>query len=699
MKRTVLLLLMVTGTWPIFAQNDFLIKENFSNNRNNWEIINKNGTKSYLNNNKYYMQCGNNYASYRFWIQSPIHTKGHFEIEAKFSKLTGPSKSHNGIVWGANAWGNSYNFTVSKNGYYKIWGYKNEKIFYIQKLRKTNKINTRGTNLLKIKKSENQIQFFINGALVHSTQFREFFGRFNGFLVESNNMISADFINIKQQKTKINTLNKSISKYNKENLGLNINSPYSEIAPVISPDGNTLYLARSKHPLNFESKDKFDIWYAKKQADGSWSKLKHAEKPLNNKGDNVVIAVSADNNVLLLENLYNPDGSFKSEKGISVSFRTENGWSVPRELKIRGYYNNNKYESFSVSNDRRVLIMSVERDEGYGKKDLYVSFLRPDGSYSKPKNMGPVLNSYDDEGTPYLAPDNKTLYFYSYTEPGYGSADIFVSKRRDDSWTNWSQPKNLGSKINSSEWDVYYTVDAQGQYAYLVSSKNSYGNEDIFRIKLQTKEKHEPVVLVSGKVLDKKTRKPIGTNIIYEDLQTGKTVGIARSNPTDGSYKIVLPYGKKYEIRAVKVNYFALSENFDLRKTNDYQEITKNLLLSPVEKEETILLKNVNFYATKARLLPESYPELKRLAKLMQSNPSMIIELHGHTESNPGYEKQLMELSRRRIKSVKVYLINKGISEDRIKEKAFGGSRPVADNSTKKGRKANRRVEFKILAR
>jgi outer membrane protein OmpA-like peptidoglycan-associated protein len=698
MKLFSLSLLLVFIAASGYPQTDYLISEQFNDNRNNWSLENKNGTKSYISGGKMYMQCSNSYASYRFWIYSPINTKGDFEIEAKFSKLSGNSDNFNGIVWGASGWDNSYNFEISESGYFQIWYYKKERQYFIKNKTKSSKINQRGTNLLKIEKKGKKLNFYINGAFVHSATFQDFFGRFNGFIVESNSKIAADFINIKQEKRKIITLSKNISKYNKENLGLNINSPYSEIAPVIAPDGKTLYIARSKHPLNYGAKDKFDIWYSELQADGSWGKLKHAPKPLNNTGDNVVIAASADNNALMLENLYNSDGSFKSEQGISVSFRTATGWSVPRELKIQNYYNRNQYESFCPSADRKVLIMSVERDEGYGKKDLYVSFLRADGSYGKPQNMGSVLNSYDDEGTPYLSPDNKTLYFYSYTEAGYGSADIFVSKRLDDSWMNWSQPKNLGSKINSPEWDVYYTVDAKGDYAYLVSSEKSYGNEDIFRIKLRDDEKPEPVVMLTGKVLDKKTGKPIGTNIVYEDNKTGKTAGIARSNPSDGSYKIVLPYGTAYNIRAVKVNYFALSEYFDLRNVEDYKEIERNLLLSPIEKEETIILKNVNFYAAKARLLPESYPELKRLAKLMQANPNMIIELHGHTEATDGYEEELMALSHRRIKSVKAYLVNKGISEERIKEKAFGGSRPIADNTTKEGRKANRRVEFKILA-
>jgi outer membrane protein OmpA-like peptidoglycan-associated protein len=498
-------------------------------------------------------------------------------------------------------------------------------------------------------------------------------------------------------QNQINLLNTEISKYSKENPGLNVNSPYSEIAPVISPDGMTLYIARANHPLNEKPIHKYDIWYSTKQKDGSWSKMIKAPKPLNNGGDNVVISVSPDNNTLFLETLYNLDGSFKSDQGISVSYRTANGWTVPVQVKIIDYYNRNQYESFAFSPTRKVLVMSIERDDGYGEKDMYVSFLQDNGTYSKPKNMGLDLNSNLEEGTPYIAPDNKTLYFYSYSQPGYGDADIFVTKRLDDSWTRWSTPKNLGSKINTSQWDVYYTVAANGEYAYLVSNKNSYGNEDIFQIRLREEEKPDPVVLVFGKVLNSKTNKPIGSKVIYENEKTGKVEGVAISNPGTGEYKIVLPYGIKYNIRAESEDFFAINESIDLKKISSYKEVNKDLYMQPLEKEEAILLKDVLFYSTKAVLLPSSYPELNRLVQLMKEKPNMVIEIHGHTESTSGYEQKLMILSEQRAKSVKDYMVLKGIEGSRIFLKAFGGTKPVADNTTEEGRIKNRRVEFKII--
>ena len=680
---------------PAYTQPVQIFKDNFNDNSNFWpddkytKIVNGNLIAS----------CDADYIFRMSFKEINLNEKKDFSIETKIKQLSGSEKSAYGLVWGTSSWKNSLIFDIASEGWFRIYGYKNSKLFYIKKAtwRKDLIKPKYSYNILSVKKTGNNLMFYINGKKVFTTGTYSFSGYFTGVVAGQSSKIAADYFLVKAEKRKINLLSNQISKYSKENMGLNINSPYSEIAPVIAPDGKTLYIARANHPLNVKPINKYDIWYSTLQSNGKWTKLKHAPKPLNNSGDNVVISVSPDNNTLFLETLYNPDGSFKSDQGISVSYRTATGWTVPKKINIKNYYNKNIYESFAFSPGRDVLVMSCERNDTYGDKDMYVSFLQPDGSYSEPRNMGPVLNSYLGEGTPYIAPDNKTLYFYSFTEPGFGDADIFVSKRLDNTWTKWSKPKNLGKKINSNQWDVYYTVDAKGEYAYLVSSKTSFGNEDIFRIKLRDIEKPDPVVMVTGKVLDAKTKEPISAKIIYENSKTGKKEGEARSNPKNGTYKVVLPYGEKYNIRADKNGYFAVNETMDLKKISTYKEVTKNLFMSPLVKEAPIILENVHFYSTKAVLLPSSYEELNRLVKLMKQKPTMEIEIMGHTETRAGYEKQLMKLSQQRAEAVKKFMILKGIEAGRIKTKAFGGSKPIADNSTEAGRKQNRRVEFRII--
>ncbi|NOZ34460.1 MAG: OmpA family protein [Chlorobi bacterium] len=696
MYKTIFTAVFIVLSFFTFSQPVEIFKDNFNNNSNSWSV----NKYTKIKNGYLITSCDSSYIFRMSFQEIKFNEKKDFYIEAKMKQLSGSEKKGYGIIWGTSSWKNSLIFDVASEGWFRIYGYKNSKLFYIKKanLRKKLIKSKFSNNTLAIKKSGNYLLFYINGVKVYTAVTYNFFGYYTGIITGQNTKIATDYFLVKAEKQKINLLSNQISKYTKENMGLNINSPYSEIAPVIAPDGKTLYIARANHPLNIKPINKYDIWFSTLQPNGKWSKLKHAPKPLNNSGDNVVISVTPDNNTLFLETLYNLDGSYKSDQGISVSHRTATGWTVPKKINIKNYYNKDIYESFAFSPDRKVLVMSVERNDSYGDKDMYVSFLQPDGSYSEPKNMGPVLNSYLGEGTPYIAPDGKTLYFYSFTEPGYGDADIFVSKRLDNTWTKWSTPKNLGKKINSDQWDVYYTVAAKGDFAYLVSSKTSFGNEDIFRIKLRDIEKPDPVVIVYGKVLDAKTKKPINAKIVYENAKTDKTEGTARSNPKNGSYKVVLPYGEKYNVRANKNGYFAVNEIVDLSKKGNYKEVKKDLLMTPLVTEKPIILKNVHFYTTKAKLLPSSYEELNRLAKLMKQKPNMRIELIGHTESRSGYEKQLIKLSQQRAEAVKKFMILKGINTSRIQTKALGGTKPIADNNIEAGRKLNRRVEFRIIS-
>ena len=160
-----------------------------------------------------------------------------------------------------------------------------------------------------------------------------------------------------------------------------------------------------------------------------------------------------------------------------------------------------------MSQDGRTLLLYMTETKGGYNNDLYVSFLQPNETWSEPKSLGKKINLKDyDEMTPYLAADNVTLYFSSNRPGTLGENDIWMTKRLDDSWQKWSEPQNLGSPINTEDWDAFFTMDAGGEYAYMSSALKSMGESDIVRVKLLEKEKPDPVVLVSGNVYNKKNR-------------------------------------------------------------------------------------------------------------------------------------------------------------------------------------------------
>ena len=491
-----------------------------------------------------------------------------------------------------------------------------------------------------------------------------------------------------------------------ESLDENVNSEYSELNPLLSPDGKTLYFSRKNHPDNVGGvNDKEDIWYSELGEDGKWELAKNMGPQFNNPYPNfinTITAVTPDGKsaVMILGNKYSEDGK-KMQAGVSISSNIGGEWSKPVGMNITNDYNFNEKANYFLTNNRRTMIMSVEREDSQGDRDLYVSFMQDDSVWTEPLNLGNVVNSAAEESAPFLAADDKTLYFSSNGFSGYGGSDIYVSQRLDDTWTSWSEPENLGPEINSPLEDLFFNIPANSDFAYY-SKGVSENNTDIFRVQLPIMRSPEVWVTVKGKLVDAKTGEPIGAKIIYEKLPDGTVAGIAQSDPKTGEYEIKLPAGHLYGIRAEAKDHMSENQNLDLRNiTRDTVIDDKNFTLAPievarVEENATITLNNIFFDFDKAVLKPESFPELNRIVQLMTERSAMQVDVAGHTDAT-GTEQYNMELSRRRATAVQQYLVEKGISETRVNVSYFGEAKPLESNATMEGRRKNRRVEFKIV--
>jgi OmpA-OmpF porin, OOP family len=481
-----------------------------------------------------------------------------------------------------------------------------------------------------------------------------------------------------------------------EKLSSNINSPYKEFGPLLSPDGKTLFFSRRNHPDNMGgAKDKEDIWYSEIDSLGEWGAAKNLGLPINTVGPNFINSITPDGNsmILLLGNEYTEDGRLKA--GVSVTSKTEGGWSQPQKLEIINEYNNNPKANYFLANNRKILLQSVERDDSHGDRDIYVSFLQSDNKWSEPVNLGSVINTAAEETSPFLATDDKTLYFSSRGFSGYGGNDVYISRRLDDTWKNWSEPENLGSAINSERDDYFINIPETGKYAYY-SKELSDEDADIFRLALPIFLQPLPTVTIKGRVLHADTKKPLPAKIIYEELPSGKEIGIFNTDSIRGEFQIILPSKAVYGYRAEAPGFLPISQNIDLKDIKENKVINQDLLLVPIKVGATIVLNNIFFETDKAELKEASFPELDRVVKFLQDNDNISIEVSGHTD-NVGGDKYNMQLSEKRARAVYKYFEEKGIAKERVDVKAFGKTKPVDTNKTPEGRSKNRRVEFKIL--
>lgn len=482
-----------------------------------------------------------------------------------------------------------------------------------------------------------------------------------------------------------------------ESLGANINSIHLEVSPIISPDGKILYFTRAGHPENLGDEKRQDVWLARLDEETNAFRFpENLEDPINNDNHNSSFSITPDGNTMLLNNVYKSDGGM--EKGLSITQKQKDGdWGVPKQVVIKDYYNLHRYSEFCLSASGKILLMTCQREDSQGGKDLYVSFYQEEtGIWSVPTSLGMKVNTPEDETSPFIAADEETLYFATSGLSGYGSNDIFITRRLDNTWKNWTEPQNLGPNINTPSWDAYFTIPASGEYAYFASYHNTTGGSDIFRVKLPEENRPQPVILLQGTVYNADTQEPMSADVYYELFPEGKIVGEALATGDANTFKVLLPPGKEYGIRADAKGFFPIQEYIDLSDIQNYEEVTRDLYLNPIQKGESFRLQNLFFVRGRSQLMPESYAELDRLLEILEDNPLISIRLEGHTEPY-GNPSDLKKLSKDRVTVIQSYLVERGISLERIKIKAHGGKYPLNNDEDEELRLQNRRVEVKIL--
>lgn len=488
-----------------------------------------------------------------------------------------------------------------------------------------------------------------------------------------------------------------------KNLGPAVNSSDPEYYPCITADDGTLiFTRRVKAPQIQVYGMQEDFFMSKRGPDGAWQ----ASAPIPtvstadyNEGAGTL---TPDGRFIIFTKCALEDGSYGGNlRGLGscdlfISQRIGDRWSPAQNLGTP--VNSAAWESQpSMASDGRTLYFVRGRRTGNGVSDMdiWTSRMNDDGSWTKPEKLGSNVNTSWQEESVQIHPDGRTLYFSSNGHPGFGGLDIYVSRMQDDG--NWGKALNLGYPINTGADENSLLVSAQGDIAYFASDRpGGYGDLDLYSFELYPEARPQPVTYIRGQVTDRSNGKPLEADVELFDLSTGKLATAAYSDPKTGEFLVCLPSGRSYALTASAEGYLFFSENYDVAAATSKEPITLNVPMSPIASGGVIALRNIFFNTASYELLAESNAELEKLVKLLRTNPSMRIELGGHTD-DVGNDAANQKLSEQRANAVREFVVKQGIDGARITARGYGETMPVAGNDTEQGRALNRRTEAKVL--
>ena len=481
---------------------------------------------------------------------------------------------------------------------------------------------------------------------------------------------------------------------------------------IVSPDGNYLYFSSSR-PADFAESN---IWRAER-LNNSWAYPELVET-LCSDSDEALCSFSSNGIFAYLMGKYEQS---RQDFDIYTS-QNKNGWSSPTRLTT---VNSDHQEIDPYVYQDRLMLFSSNRPGGFGGYDIYLS-IYIDGSWQRPFNLGANVNTPGDEIAPFLDWDGKTIFFSSNGYRGFGGYDIYKAVVLDGEAKTWSQAENVGAPVNSAYNDKafyhlhnsneaillsdrardgvlgiqplsleyaprsYYIKDSEGQVKRVQDTDNTSPLSGL----LTPVVEEEEYIEIWGTVLNDKNF-PVQAELRFSYNREGvHYVALARPDE-QGNYSIYLPVSNEYGLDTNPSGYSMFATR--IKPPSQASRFRQDLRLEPLDLNKVFVFSNIHFDYDSAVLKAESYPILNEIALTLLNNPSIRVEISGHTCENQGGEKYNTTLSENRAASVVNYLKGKGVKADRMIAVGYGLSRPLNNNLSEEDKALNRRVEVKII--
>lgn len=475
------------------------------------------------------------------------------------------------------------------------------------------------------------------------------------------------------------------------NLGPAVNTANDEYWPSLSADEKILVITRLIKSNEFINRVQEDFFISYYQEEG-WTVMLNAGEPLNTNDNEGAQTISGDGRFMVFTACNRSDGVGRCDLYYTV--KEGNLWSKPVNM---GSPINTAYRETqpALSSDGRTLYFSSDRPGGKGLHDIWVSYMDENDLWTIPVNLGDSINTVGIEMSPFIHPDNRTLYFSSDGHIGMGGYDIFMSQLQADGY--WNKPVNLGYPINTNRDEIGMIVNSRGDKAYYSSDINTRQGKDIFSFEMPVQTRPEMVTYMKGKIFDAKNDLPLKARFELTDLNAGKVINMSYSDSITGEFLVCIPTDHNYMLNVSKKGYLFFSENFALKDRYQVNDpFLKDIPLQPLQVGVSTILKNIFYETDSFALKMESEAELTKIVQFLQENAEVRIEISGHTD-NIGNQEYNQILSENRAKTVAEYLINASIDSNRIIYHGYGMKMPVVSNDTEEYRAQNRRTEMKII--
>lgn len=486
-----------------------------------------------------------------------------------------------------------------------------------------------------------------------------------------------------------------------------VSTKQDEYLAYISPDDKSCYYVRlvpkvDKNKVYASDKEKEMFMISTRDKTGVFDGGEPMPYPFNATDDNQGgCTVSIDNKHLYFA-MMRFEGGNQPNCDLYVSDFQNDEWSPIRKLSANVNHPVYWDSQPTIASDGLTLYFASDRPGGFGGIDLYVTKKDPrTGIWSVPQNLGPKINTSGNEKTPFIHSDSETLYFSSDGHFGFGDLDIFYVRKGNNG--EWEEPVNIGSPINGSQADAGFFVSFDTKSGYFFSfddpkiSGKGIGRYDLYSFDLYKEARPQETAFIKGEIKDFGGNQVPGAVVEIQNTKT-KEVSHAVVDSTNGSYMAAVSLKKKddYLITIKKDNYAFSSKVISTKELQPAVTKEVDLTVAEAKAGESFVIENIFYTTNSAELKPESRIVVEGFANYLKQNPTIKVEIQGHTD-NVGNPKDNDALSNNRAYSVKALLEELGISGKRITAKGFGQTKPIADNTTEAGRAKNRRTEFMIV--